>query len=82
MGKVILDQELEAKLHGVHQQLELCNAAGHTMGRYVPEELYQKLLYQLAEAHRPALSVDESNRRRRLTGSKSLAEVLRGLKAS
>jgi hypothetical protein len=82
MGKVILDQNLKAKLRGLREQLEICDADGHTMGRYVPEDLYQKLLYQLAESQRPALGPEETQRRRQVTGSKSLAEVLRGLKAS
>ena len=82
MSRVILDADLKAKLRGLHEQIELCEPNGQTMGRYVPEDLYQKLLYQLAESQRPKLSADEIQRRRQSTGSKSLAEVLRTLGAS
>jgi hypothetical protein len=81
MSKVILDQELKTKLHGLREQIELCDTDGRTMGRCVPESVYQRLLYQLAESQRPALSEDEKTRRRQLTGNKSLAEVLQGLEA-
>ena len=79
MSKVILDAELKAKFHGLHEQIELCDTDGQTMGRYVPEDLYQKLLYQLAESQRPRLSADEVQRRRQSTGNKSLAEILLAL---
>lgn len=82
MSKVILDADLKTKLHGLHEQIELCDANGHTMGRYVPEDVYQKLLYQIAESQRPELSPDEIKRRRQVTGNKSLAELLRRLEAS
>jgi hypothetical protein len=81
MSKVILDSDLKTKLHGLREQLELCDVDGQTMGRYVPEALYQKLLYQLAESQRPPLSAEETQRRQ-LGGNKSLAEVLRSLGTS
>ena len=81
MSKVILDPEFKAKLHGLREQIELCDGDGKTMGRYVPEDVYQKLLYQLAESHRPALSAEETQRRRQVLGINSLAEVLRSVEA-
>jgi hypothetical protein len=82
MSKVILDADLKSKFHGLREQIELCDTDGHTMGRYVPEDLYQKLLYQLAESQRPSLSAEVIQRRRQSTGNKSLAEILRTLGAS
>lgn len=82
MSKVILDQELKVKLHGLREQIELCDTDGQTMGRYVPEDVYQKLLYQLADSQRPTLSAEETQRRRSVNGNKSLAEVLRALETS
>jgi hypothetical protein len=76
MSKVILDADLKAKLCGLREQIELCDADGHTMGRYVPEDVYQKILYQIAESQRPELSAEEIKRRRQVTGNKSLTEVL------
>jgi hypothetical protein len=82
MSKVILDAALKTKLHGLREQVELCDTDGQTMGRYVPEELYQKLLYQLAESQRPVLPDDEIKRRRQVNGGKTLAEILHKLGAS
>lgn len=82
MSRITLDPDLKAKLHGLSEQLELCDPDGRTMGRCLPEELYQKLLYQLAESQRPALSPDEVKRRRASAAGKSLADVLKALGAS
>jgi hypothetical protein len=79
MSKVLLDAELTAKFHGLSEQIELGNADGQTVGRYVPEDLYQKLLYQLAESQHPTLSQQEIQRRRQSTGHKSLAEILQAV---
>lgn len=79
MSKVILDPELKAKLHGLREQIELCDADGHTMGRCVPEDVYQKLLYQLAESQRPHLPAEEVQRRRQSHGNTPLAELLQKL---
>jgi hypothetical protein len=82
MSRITLDPELKAKLQGLDQQAEVCDTDGRTMGRYLPEELYQRLLFQLAESQRPALSPEEIERRRNETGGKSLAEILKRLRAS
>ena len=82
MSKVILDADLKAKLHGLGEQIELCDTNGQTMGRYVPEDFYQKLLYQLAESQRPALAPDEIQRRRQSPGHKSLADILQSMGGS
>ncbi len=82
MSRITLDADLKTKLHGLTDQIELCDTDGRTMGRCLPEELYQKLLYQLAESQRPSLSADEIKRRRESTGGKSLADILQALGAS
>jgi hypothetical protein len=82
MSRVTLDPDLKAKLHGLSEQLELCDPDGRTMGRCLPEDLYQKLLYKLAESQRPPLSPDEIKRRRESTGGRSLADILKALSAS
>ena len=75
MNKVILDPDLKAKLRGLTEQMEFCDVNGQTMGRYAPEDQYQKLLYQLAESQRPTLSPVEIQRRRQMPGHKSLADI-------
>ena len=82
MSKVILDADLKTKLRGLGEQIELCDTDGQTKGRYVPEDVYQKFLYQLAESQRPVLSAHEIQRRRQMAGGKSLAEILDALRTS
>ena len=82
MSRVTLDSDLKSKLHGLTEQLELCDADGRTMGRCIPEEVYQKLLYRLAETQCPPLDPKEIERRRKSTGGKSLADILKNLGAS
>lgn len=82
MSRLILDPEIKAKLHGLREQMELCDPDGHTMGRYLPEDLYQKLLYRLAESQRPFLTPQEIDQRRHETGGKPLAEILQRLRSS
>jgi hypothetical protein len=82
MSRVILDADMKNKLGGLREQMELCDLDGRTMGRYLPEEIYQKFLYQLAESQCPALSAEEIERRRSHRGpGKSLAEIVKRLEA-
>lgn len=48
MKPVMLDDELRAKLNGMNEVLPVCEANGKTVGRFVPEDVYQRHLYQLA----------------------------------
>ena len=45
MTKVIVDQSLRSKLNGLDEQVELCDESGRTMGHFLPDDLYRKLLY-------------------------------------
>lgn len=82
MSRVTLDADLKAKFDGMREQTELCGPDGRTMGRYLPEAVYQKLLYQIAEAQCPPLTAEEMERRRNPTGFKTLAEILAKMEAS
>jgi hypothetical protein len=57
------------------QELEICDPSGQTLGRFLPEALYHKLVYALAAAQRPPLSPEEVERRRKETGGRSLSEI-------
>jgi hypothetical protein len=73
MSKIILDPDLKARLNGLNEQLEICDADGRTLGRFLPEQAYRKLLYAAIEAacfH----DKEELERRRRETGGMTLAE--------
>jgi hypothetical protein len=76
MTRVIVDDAVRAKLHGLQEQLELCDESGRTLGCFLPEELYWKL--QLAADQCP-LSHEEVQRRREEKGGRPLAEIWKSL---
>jgi hypothetical protein len=45
MGKVTLDPDLRARMNNFDHELELCDENGRTLGRFLPEDVYRKLLY-------------------------------------
>jgi hypothetical protein len=73
MTRVILDADLKVRLNGLKDQLEICDPDGRTVGHFLPEAVYRKLLYQAVEAACPHRA-DERERRRLETGGRSLAE--------
>ena len=76
MSKVILDPQLRDKLNGLNEQLELCDESGHTLGRYLPEETYQRLLYAWVNAQ---VTDEELQRAADEPGGRPLAEIWRSL---
>ena len=81
MSKITLDPVLRAKLNGLNQPLEICDADGHTLGHFLPADAYRRLLYAAVEAacpHSPA----ELERRRNEGGGTSLSEFWKGLGVS
>jgi hypothetical protein len=83
MSKITLDPELRAKLNGLNQPLELCDADGRTLGHFLPAEAYRKLLYAAVEAACPH-GPEELERRRNEKGAKEikLAEFWKTLEQS
>ncbi len=82
MSRVTLEPGFRAKLKNLAEELEICDEAGQTLGRFLPEALYKKLLFSLALAQRPPLAAEEIERRKQEAGGKSLAEILKHLGAS
>jgi hypothetical protein len=80
MSKVILESDLRAKLNGLNEQLEICDETGRTLGRFLPEEVYRRLSYALADATCPH-SQEELERRSNEPGAMPLAEFWRSLGA-
>lgn len=78
MSKVTLDAVLRERLNGLNEPLELCDEAGRTVGHFVPEEVYRKLLYRLAEAQCP-YTAEELDRMRRAGGGRPLADLWKSL---
>ena len=53
MSKIVIDEALQSKLNGCAQQIEFCDDSGRTVGHFVPEDLYRKMLYAYAESQCP-----------------------------
>jgi hypothetical protein len=82
MGRITLEPGFREKLKNLSEELELCDETGETMGRFLPETVYKKLLYALALAQRPPLTPEEIDRRKHETGGRPLDEILKQLRAS
>jgi hypothetical protein len=78
MSKVILDEVLRAKLNGLHEQVELCDESGQTVGHFLPADAYKKLFYAALAAECPH-SAKELERRHQAEGGRSLAEIWKSL---
>jgi hypothetical protein len=76
MSKVIVDDSLRSKLNGLNAEVELCDASGRTLGHFVPEDYYKKLLYAWLNAQ---ISDEELERASQETGGRPLAEIWKSL---
>lgn len=73
MSKITLDADLRSKLNGLNEQMEICDESGQTLGQFLPEAIYKKLLYAAVKAACPH-SEEELERRRHESGGRSLQE--------
>lgn len=73
---IILDDELRTKLNGLNETVELCDPAGKTIGQFVPQDEYVRLLYAWAQAQ---VSEEELDRASRQPGGRKLTEIWRRL---
>ncbi len=78
MGKLILDPILSSKLNGLNEAMEICDEKGLTVGHFLPEEDYRKMLYAAVEASCP-LSAQELAGRQQEVGGSSLANIWKRL---
>ena len=79
MSKVIVDDELRAKLNGLSAEVELCDAGGRPLGYVVTPEEYRKLLYLRAASRH---TDEEVERLRQQTGGRPLADIWKDLGAA
>ena len=71
MNKVVVDEAVRARLASV-DEVELCDQCGRTVGHFLSEDLYRRLLYDWANAQ---ITDEELERRRRQPGGRTLAEI-------
>jgi hypothetical protein len=72
MTQVQADTVLTDKLYGLGSPIEIRNSQGVTVGHYLPEEEYLKLLYA---SFKMPFSEEEIARRRSETGGRTLEEI-------
>lgn len=72
MTQIQVDDLLEQKLGGMLEPIELCDSSGQVVGRYVPDAVYRKKLY---DSFVIPYSDEEIARRRAETGGCSLEEI-------
>ena len=78
MTKLVIENALSEKLQRINHGVELCDSTGRTVGHFLPEAEYLKVLYERAKR----LFTDEQlDHARRQGGGKSLAEILERLGA-
>lgn len=80
MKRITLDPSLRSQFDGVSEELEVCDASGRSLGHFLPNGLYAKLLYAAVKAACP-FSAEELARRRQEREGKPLAEILQRLRA-
>ncbi len=79
MSKVILDDDLRAKLNGLGADVELCDPSGRPLAYVVNPDDYRKLQYlRAAGRHTP----EEIERLRQQTGGRPLSDILKDLGAA
>lgn len=74
MTKLTLDAELQSKLNGLDQPLEVCDEAGRTVGHFLPCPVYDELFYAALSAESPH-SKEELRQRHQQTQGRSLAAI-------
>lgn len=50
MTKMLLDSSLRDKLNSFHEEVELCDETGKTVGHFLPAATYRDLLMGLSES--------------------------------
>jgi hypothetical protein len=78
MNKIVVDEPLRSQLHDLKDHAELCDESGQTVGHFLPDHLYQSLLYAALEEP-PHLTPEEIARRLAQPGGRSLPEIWKRL---
>ncbi len=78
MNRVVIDEAVRRKLNNL-DEVELCDQSGQTLGHFLSEAVYRRLIYDWANAQ---ISDEELECRRRQPGARTLAEIWARLQAS
>ena len=73
MTKMILTDELRSQLNGLNQSVEVCEPSGQTVGHFVPQGRYLRLVAVWDEKQ---ISDEELQRRADAPGGRSLSDIL------
>lgn len=77
MTAIVVDRELREKLQKLGHGVPLCDETGSTLGWFLPESEYMKVLYERA---RHLVADEELDMAEKETGGRPLAEILEGLR--
>lgn len=75
MSKIVIDPDLHRRLHGLNETVAIEDEEGKTLGRFVPEEDYHRMLYAYLIKTCP-VSEEQIQRIRAEKGGRSLQEIL------
>ena len=76
MQKLTIPPEIQAKLSGLSGTFEMCDESGQTLGHFVPEGEYRKLLWAWANSEVTDEELDEAREEYRLHGGLTTAEAI------
>jgi hypothetical protein len=76
MTKVLVDEDLGARLGHLAEHAELCDNTGRTLGYFLPPAVFEKLFCASLQV---PFSEEEIARRREATGGRPLAEIWQSL---
>ena len=79
MEKVVVDAEGRVKLNGMDRELVLANAAGRTVGYFVPPDEYNRMVLALLSTEPTAEELEASRKEYREKGGWTTAQVLEHL---
>jgi hypothetical protein len=72
MNRVTVDETLRNQLDGIDAPVEVCDESGQTLGRFVPERLFQQHQLELDGCPHSAEELEGMHAE---TGGRSLAEI-------
>ena len=76
MSQITIDEFLRSKLTGLDRHVELRDEGGQTLGHFLPDELYKRLVYDWLNAQ---VTDEELDAARNEPGGRSLAEIWKSL---